>query len=157
MKLPMQAVAAGLVVSFAAVEMDQPARRAQDMKRAVTQLYEEWISTGQLDGIDELVSPEYRGPNDMEGPAAFRANVEHLRTGFPDLRFTVDDLIAEGDKVTMRWTWRGTHTGRFRAFEPTGRSVTATGIVIYRFRDGKIVEGWLETDRLGVIEQLQAR
>ena len=118
-------------------------------KEVVRKVYEECINTGRLDSLDALVSTEYAG-----GVAAFRANVAELRAGFPDIRFTIEDLVAEGDRVALRWTWVATHEGRFRGTAPTHKRVTNSGIMIYQLRDGRIVRNWLETDRLGVLQQL---
>ena len=73
---------------------------------------------------------------------------------FPDGRETVEDQIAEGDKVVTRWSFRGTHNGVLFGIEPTGKNVTLTGIFIDRIEDGKIVEHWDEADILGLMEQL---
>ena len=70
------------------------------------------------------------------------------------MKFTIEDLFADGDKVVLRWTWQATHSGSFRGFAPTGQRVTNTAIVIYRLLDGKVVESWLEADRLGVLQAI---
>jgi len=75
---------------------------------------------------------------------------------FPDLHFTFEDLIAEGDKVVVRWTSRGTQQGDLMGIPPTGKQFSTTGIEIYRFEDSKIVEHWLESDALGMLQQLGA-
>jgi len=71
---------------------------------------------------------------------------------FPDLHFTFEDLIAEGDKVVVRWTSRGTQQGELMGIPPTGKQFSATGIEIYRLEGGKIVEHWLESDNLGMLQ-----
>jgi predicted ester cyclase len=156
MSVPMTVAVVGMVVSLT-TGTGKASTSGGDMKNVIKELYEVWINTGHLDGLDEVVSTDYVAPDGQRGAAAFRANIEQLRRGFPDIRFTVEDLVAEGDKVTVRWTWRGTHTGPFRAFQPTGHSITNSGIAIYQFVDGRIANVWLETDRLGVVEQLQGR
>lgn len=70
------------------------------------------------------------------------------------LRFTLHDLVAERDLVALRWTWEATHTGTFRIWRPSGKRVTNSGIVIYQLEQGKVVRVWLETDRLGVLQQI---
>ena len=77
-----------------------------------------------------------------------------LRTAFPDIHYTLDDVVAEGDRVAVRWHWTGTHKAPFRAFPATGKAVTNPGTGIFRFQDGKIVAAALETDRLGFLEQI---
>ena len=78
------------------------------------------------------------------GPEGFRQFYARLRSAFPDLRYTVDDLIAEGDKVVVRWTWSCTHTSVFRGIAPTGKQATVTGMAIYCLAGGKIVERWVD-------------
>ena len=77
-------------------------------------------------------------------------------SAFPDLKRPVEDLVAEGDKVVARWSSRGTHDGDFMGVPPTGRTVTTTGITIFRLEDGKIVEEWSESDMLGMLQQVGA-
>jgi steroid delta-isomerase-like uncharacterized protein len=77
-----------------------------------------------------------------------------LFTAFPDLQFTLDDLLAARDKVVARFTARGTQTGEFQGIPATGRAAAVSGIAIYRLADGKIVEQWLEYDQLGLLQQL---
>src|SRR5262245_3077909 len=90
------------------------------------------------------------------GPAATRAIAEHWLAGFPDYRFELLDLIAEGDRVVARMPFSGTHTGPVLDLDPTGRSVTVSEIVIFRIADGKIAEAWEEYDALGMRRQLGA-
>ncbi len=77
-----------------------------------------------------------------------------LRTGFPDLRVTIDDIFGLGDKVTVRFTARGTHLGQYRGLPPTGVRMTVTEICIYRLANGKVQELWQELNALGVMQQL---
>jgi predicted ester cyclase len=74
---------------------------------------------------------------------------------FPDLHHTVDDLIAEGDRVVLRTTARATHRGHFEGVDPTGRFVEFTGLVLYRIRDGRIAESWGEIDFLRLMRELR--
>ena len=75
-------------------------------------------------------------------------------TGFPDAHTTIDDMIAEGDQVAKRWTFRGTQTGEFQGIPPTGKSIAMTGITIYRFAGGKVAECWWNYDTMGAMQQL---
>jgi len=81
--------------------------------------------------------------------------VTPVLTAFPDIHFTVDDQIAEGDKVVTRWTFRATHQGEFMDVPATGKKVTVTGINISRHANGKYVEDWGNWDGLGLMKQLQ--
>ena len=80
-----------------------------------------------------------------------------LFAAFPDWHTTIEDLIAEGDKVVVRMMQRGTHQGTFFGLAATGKQVTVAGIAIFRLRNGQIVEEWLITDQLGAMQQLGAR
>lgn len=77
-----------------------------------------------------------------------------LRAAFPDLHFTIEDQIAEGDRVVTRWSATGTHDGEFQGIPPTGKQVTLTGIDIDRLANGKVVECWPQVDELGLLQQL---
>lgn len=125
-------------------------------KRNVEKLFDTCFNQGDLGLLDRLVAPEYVGPRGDKGPAGFRGIVVGLRTAFPDIHYTVDDVLAEGDRVAVRWHWTGTHKGQFRAFPATGKTFSNPGVGIFRFKDGKIVAGVMETDRLGFLEQMGA-
>ncbi len=122
----------------------------------VRTLFEDHINAGRMAGIDRLLTPDFAGPNGERGPAEFIATLGTLRVAFPDIRFTIQDLFAEGDRVAIRWTWQGTHAGPLRQLAATGRAVHDTGIAIYELRDGRIARAWTETDRLGVLQQIGA-
>jgi steroid delta-isomerase-like uncharacterized protein len=124
-------------------------------KAIINWLYAEFLNEGNPAIADELVSPSFTGPTG-EGREAFKSSVLALRQGFPDLHFKIHDMVVEGSRVAVRWTWRGTHRGPFAGIAPTGRLVFNEGIAIYRVEDGKIVESWAQMDRLGVLQQLGA-
>ena len=98
-------------------------------------------------------SPAPGQAHDREGLTQFNLAI---RAAFPDLTVTIDDLIAEGDKVVWRWSARGTQRGELMGIPPTGREVTLTGISIDRLAGGQIVERWGEIDNLGLLQQLGA-
>lgn len=129
-------------------------------KHVVRSLYEDCINPGRLDALAQLVADDYVGPRGERGPAGFASVIAGLRAGFPDIHFTIDDLIAEADRVTVRWSWHATHGGTFVSpfgrFPATGKQVTNTAIAIYRLADHKIVGAWLESDRLGALLQIGA-
>lgn len=124
--------------------------------KLIRALYEDWLSHGRFDELQDSVADEYVGPNGEKGAAGFAATMNGLRSAFPDIRFQVEDVIAELDKVAVRWRWQATHAGEFRGLEATHRRVENTGIAIYHLRHGKIVRSWLETDRLGALQQMGA-
>jgi steroid delta-isomerase-like uncharacterized protein len=92
----------------------------------------------------------------MQGLEQYRPFVSGYLSAFPDLHFTIEDQIAEGDKVVTRWTARGTHQGPFMGIPATGKQGTVTGITIDRFANGKIVESWYNFDALGLLQLLGA-
>lgn len=125
-------------------------------KEAVRNVYELALNTGDLHLLDRWVAPDFVGPRGDVGPSAFGRTVSELRSAFPDLRYTVEDLVEEGDRVAIRWTWTGTHQGRFRGFPPSGKRISNSGFAVFQVRDGKLVRAWLETDRLGFLQHIGA-
>ncbi|HXF97307.1 MAG TPA: ester cyclase [Gaiellaceae bacterium] len=131
-----------------------------DAKEIVRRALEEpWVRG--LDVLDELVSADYIGydpsqPQPIRGPEGLKANLKQYIDAFSGARITVDDQIAEGDKVATRWTGRGTHTGEIAGIAATGKDVTVTGLTMSRLQGGKIVEEWTTWDTLGMLVQLGA-
>lgn len=125
-------------------------------KQVVRRLYDECINPGRLDLLTELVSDDFVGPQGAHGSAGFAAAISGLRAAFPDIKVTVEDVIAEGDRVTVRSSWQATHTGTFRGIPPTGKRITNTSITIYQLADHKLVHSWIESDRLGTLQQMGA-
>jgi len=124
-------------------------------------VYEEVWNEGSLDVIDELVAANYidHDPNPtstLEGLEGLKHSITMYRTAFPDVHFTVEDQIAEGDTVVTRWTARGTHQGPLMGIPPTGKQAMVTGISITRVASGKVVESWTNFDALGLLQQLGA-
>jgi predicted ester cyclase len=123
-------------------------------KQTIRRLYDECINPNRLDLLGDLVASDFVGPEGVHGPGGFGAGLTGLRAGFPDIHFTIDDLIAEGDRVTVRSTWHATHTGTFRGMAPTGKPVTNTSIAIYQLANHKLIHSWVESDRLGTLQQM---
>jgi predicted ester cyclase len=122
-------------------------------EQLVRRLYTDVINPGNLDALPDLVAPDFVGPAGI-GPAPFAASMTAIRTGFPDAAYTIDDIVASADRVAVRWTLRGTHTGQFRAFAPTGKPIANAGVAFFRIASGKLVEGWVQTDRLAFLQSL---
>jgi steroid delta-isomerase-like uncharacterized protein len=132
---------------------------SEENKAIVRQQEEELFTQGNLDATDEVYAPDYVGhdPSNSEevrGLEAAKRAASDYRQAFPDLRVTVEDLIAEGDRVAARLRFRGTHLGELDGIAPTGRRVDCTGIVISRIEEGKIAEDWANFDDLGMMRQL---
>jgi predicted ester cyclase len=107
-----------------------------------------WNHTGNLDAAEELFVP---------GQAeAAKQEAADFRRGFPDVVSTIEDLIAEGDKVVARWRSRATHQGDYMGIAPSGKEMEFTGISFYRVEAGKIAESWNEEDKLGLMRQIGA-
>jgi steroid delta-isomerase-like uncharacterized protein len=107
---------------------------------------------------DEVVSPEFRShdwPAGATGPKAFREYYAAIRSAVPDAHYEVDDMIAEGDRVVVRWRMLGTHKGAFNGIAPTGRAITLKEIAIYRVEDGKLMERWVVSDLHGALQEVR--
>lgn len=121
--------------------------------------YEEMFHQGNLAVVDELIAHDcinHEVPPGMNnrGPESVRQAVTMLRTAFPDLHFTIEELVAEGDTVAGRVTMSGTHLGPFMGIAPTGRSFRQAQAHFVRFSDGKSIEHWEVRDDIGLMQQL---
>ena len=127
-------------------------------KALLRRFFEEIYNQGYLRVADEIVAADYinhnPAPGEAPGREGFKAFVAYLRRAFADLQFTIEDQVAEGDKVVTRITIRGRQEGEFAGIPPTGKLVTVTAISIHRFADGQIQESWLNWDALGLVQQL---
>lgn len=125
----------------------------------VRQRIEAFAGEGNVALADELFAADYVN-HDPPFPDSTREQLQQTvirsHVGLPDARITIDDVIAEEDRVVTRYTLRGTHQGELRGIPPTGRRVTLQGIVISRIADGKIVEEWNLSDKLGLFRQIGA-
>lgn len=132
----------------------------EENKAIIRRYYEELWNPWDLDVADELIAPDmaFRGSLSVtvQGRTGFKQYVNLVRTAFPDFHNTIEELIAEGDRVVARLTYRGTHRGQLFNIAPTGRSVTYQGIAIFRIAGGQIVDGWVMGDTLGLMRQLGA-
>jgi steroid delta-isomerase-like uncharacterized protein len=133
----------------------------QENKALCARPHEEIFNQGNLDVADEIFSPDFTWyeanlPPLPKGPEGIKIFATMLGGAFPDFHLTLEDTIAEGDKVVNRWSFRGTHRGEFNGVPPTGREVTTSGIDIWRIEGGKIVENRQEVDNLGLLRQLGA-
>lgn len=128
-------------------------------KDLVTRLYEEVIDQRNFDMFDEVVAEDFANHNPMRpsviiGGDEWREGLQNVHSAFPDFSITVEDAIAEGDKVVLRITEGGTHEGEIFGIEPTGKTVEVSGIHIYRVEDGELVERWVQSDVFGLFQQL---
>ncbi len=124
-------------------------------------LIEEFWNDGNYAVAADLLTPDCAvhdpgTPGRPGGVAGEQETCRMYRAATPDLHFTIDDLLAEGDKVVIRWTAGGTQRGELMGIAPTNRRTSVTGISILRFANGKIAEGWINWDTLGLLRQLGA-
>jgi steroid delta-isomerase-like uncharacterized protein len=129
---------------------------SQENKQLVEKLYRDCINTGNTAQLDRLIHEGFVGARGEKGPAGFTQTIATLRTGFPDVHFTLEDLVAENDRVVARWKMEGTHLGPFAGFPASQKRVTQTAIVIYQIKDSKIIRAWLQPDSLGLLQQIGA-
>jgi len=135
---------------------------SNDNKQILTQFLQEVWTEGNIDAIDGYLAPTYTIHHDPGDPwdgqtldvAGFEQRVQQSRTPFPDQRFIVHDLVAEGDKVMATWFWTGTHTGDMPGFPASGKTIQMSGVTLYYFENDRISGHWQVTDRLGVYQQL---
>ena len=130
-----------------------------DNKLLADRVWEEVWHRGDLDRVDELFAPDFvrHDPGrELHGPEENRQFIKSYRTAFPDLHFTVEDQIAEGDKVCVRYRSQGTHLGVLLGMPPTKKRISYTGIIIYRMLNGRIAEQWTEADVVGLLRQVGA-
>jgi steroid delta-isomerase-like uncharacterized protein len=130
-------------------------------KNIVRRLYDEVWNKRKLDVVAQIISPSHAlldpfVSGSQVGPEMYRRRVLDLTTSFPDLRFTLEDVIAEKDKVVVSWVISGTHKGEFMSIAPTGKRVSVEGITIHYLRDGKILDSNARWDAMGLLRQLGA-
>jgi steroid delta-isomerase-like uncharacterized protein len=135
--------------------------RLQRNRRAVERYFGEVWNRGRLDVLDDLLAPDYVNhtpstPDPAPGPAGLKPIVAALRLAFPDLHYSIEDIVVTEDKAVVRVTMTGTHLGALFGLPPTGRRVRVSQVNIERFHDGRIVEHWRVTDELALMRQLGA-
>lgn len=132
---------------------------AQEQNRVVVRrVIEEVINRGHWDAVDELFATNFTlhdGPPGLPGgPEGAKQWFGLFRTAFPDIHLSIDDMLAEGDKVATRFTACGTHAGELFGIPSTQKPVTWTGLVLSHLEHGKVTDDWVHLDRLGLMQQL---
>ena len=132
---------------------------SEENKALHTRAFEEGWNAGNLDVLDETDAPEDvlhdpSVPEDVRGVEAVKQFASMYLRAFPDLRFTIEEQLAEGDKVVTRWTSSATHQGELMGIPATGNRTGVSGITISRLSEGKLVEDWNNWDTLGLMRQL---
>ena len=129
-------------------------------KTVSRRFFDEVFGKGKLNVLDEIIAKDNvnSGPGSLPGlptgPEGAKQLITIYRNAFPDVHFTIDEQIAEGDKVVTRWTALGTHQGELAGIPATGKSSTVTGIAVDRLVNGKITESWGIFDEFGMMQQL---
>jgi steroid delta-isomerase-like uncharacterized protein len=131
----------------------------EENKTIARKFLEEAWSEGKLDTLDQYVSTDCHlhdpvFPSLTSGKDNLKRHIQMCRNSFPDLRFTVDDEIAERNEVVIHWTARGTHKAPFLGMAPTNKKAEVSGTSIYRLQGGKIVETWSDWNVMTLMEQL---
>lgn len=121
----------------------------------------EFINSASEPLAHELISPNAvfyipGRPEPLRGPAGYLSLVGMMRSGFPDIQWSLDDMVAEADAVAARFTMRGTHQGQFMGIPPTGKSIQVQAMNFYRLTDGQFTEEYGQPDMLGLLQQIGA-
>jgi predicted ester cyclase/heme-degrading monooxygenase HmoA len=124
-------------------------------KEAISYLYENILNNRKFELIDELVSNEYRNPKGTIGADGYRELVLPLVKAFPDARWTILEMVAEGNKLIANVQLEGTNTGPFQNFAPTGKKISYNSFSAYEFKNGKIINNHVQTDRLAFLQKLE--
>jgi steroid delta-isomerase-like uncharacterized protein len=128
-------------------------------KALLRRYYEEVWNQQKLDLVDDIIDPKHIRyesgmPTEILGPEGVRKFIQTYITAFPDLKFIIEDIIAEGDRVAVRWIVRGTHYGNLKDIQATGNPITIPGISFSRIENGKIMEHWTSWDTLLLLTEL---
>lgn len=129
----------------------------EDNKNTVRRFFEEGPSKGDLRAADELLAPDFALHTPLPSAPGIQGMndvISACRAAFEHLNVTVEDMVAENDRVAARFTARGIHKGAFMGLPPTGKSITMTGIEVFRMENGRIAELWGEANLLGLMQQL---
>jgi len=129
---------------------------AEENKALVRRWYEEVLNGPNLAVADEIVAADLVFNGQPIGRAGITQAAAWVRSIFPDLHVTVEDVVAEGDRIVTRFTARATHRGEFMGIPPTGKTVTLAGVHVDRVRDGRIAERWETVDLLALLRELGA-
>ena len=130
-----------------------------DNKAIIRRFYEELWDERNLEIIDQMVAPSHAlqvpsHSGSAMGPAAYKSQIQMYRQGFPDLEFTIEDLIGEGEKVVCCWTMSGTHQGEFMGVPATGKRMSVDGVTIHNVTNGKIMDSYVSLNLWDMMQQL---
>ncbi|MDP9439212.1 MAG: ester cyclase [Actinomycetota bacterium] len=134
---------------------------AEENKALVRRIFEEGWNAGNLGVFDEAIAPDYvlhdpSVPEDVVGIDGIKGFASAFLHAFPDLHFSIEDQVAEGDRVVTRWTSSATHQGELMGIAPTGNRTGVSGVTVGRISGGKLAEDWNNWDTLGLMRQIGA-
>lgn len=132
---------------------------SEENKQLVRRIYDEAVSSGSYDVLDEVVASNYVShglPMPINGPEGFRQGVEAFRSAFPDLYMLVEEQIAEGDQVSDQGYLTGTHRGEFLGVPASGQQIKVNLIAIWRIENSMVVENWIQIDLMSLMQQIGA-
>jgi steroid delta-isomerase-like uncharacterized protein len=122
--------------------------------KQVERLFMVVLNTRKWEEVEDILSEAFQGSGGSQDRAGFIQSMQAVVNGFPDIQWTLDDLMATEEKVAVRWTVTGTHTGYFNGFRPTGKRVSVQAMGIYGMKNGRIVQSWTVNDRLSLLQQI---
>lgn len=130
-----------------------------EIRRLMERYFQEVWNEGRLEVLDEILTPDYvnhtpSGPPPAPGPEGLKPIVEAIRSAFPDLEYTIEDMVVADDKVAVRTTMRGTQSGPLFGMPASGKSIEVGQMNIEWLRDGRIAEHWRRTDDVAMMRQL---
>jgi len=136
--------------------MEVTMNTTQQNKEVIRKIYDEALNKRNLTLLKDIVSNDFVGVRGIKGAAGMEAAVEPLVSAFPDIQWKIEELIAEGSKVVVKWKWDGTSKGGFQSLVATDKTISNEAIAIYELKDGKVTGAYVLTDRLGFLQQMEA-
>lgn len=125
--------------------------RNETIVRAV---FEQAINERKPELLKNYIADEFVGARGARGAAGFLEPIKPLLAAFPDIRWHIEETVADGNKVAVRWRWTGTHKATFVSLEPTGKTISSDGMAIFELKDGKVIAANVQTDRLGFLQAM---
>ena len=126
-------------------------------KQLVEQMFSDVMNNRRFDRISDIIAPNYMNhsmPMPQPGPEGMAAILKMFEDGFPDMKITLDTVIAEGETVATRGYWTGTHRGAFMGIPATGKKVNIGFMDFWKFENGKATENWVQMDNMAIMQQL---
>ena len=123
-------------------------------KTIVRTIFEQVLNKRKTELLKDLVDDEYTNPRGGKGHEGFLLAIQPLFNAFPDIAWTIEDIVAEGNTVMVRVIWRGTHQGQFTKYPASGKSITNEGMSVYKLKNGKVVSATAFPDRLAFFQQI---